>query len=51
MEKVTKDDKWLGRFLGAQQLDMKKALKMLWDACEWRKTMGCNGKLFLFTIF
>lgn len=44
IERVKTSNIWLQRFLEQQDLDMKAALNMLWETCEWRKNFGTNGK-------
>ncbi|CAB3364898.1 Hypothetical predicted protein [Cloeon dipterum] len=42
MNRITANDDWLKRFLKHQDQDVKEALKMLWDSCEWRNSFGTN---------
>lgn len=52
IERIKSTDIWLQRFLEQQDLDLKAALDMLWETCEWRKNFGANGtvtvKIFKF---
>lgn len=42
LARVASDDKWLERFLLHHDMDMKEALNMLIDTCEWRKANNVN---------
>lgn len=47
IERIKSTNIWLQRFLEQHDLNMKAALDMLWETCEWRKTYGANGNLSL----
>ncbi|KAL1130852.1 hypothetical protein AAG570_012093 [Ranatra chinensis] len=42
ISRVNNTNDWLRRFLIHHDLDIKDALSMLWDTCEWRKTNKVN---------
>ncbi|XP_031618036.1 motile sperm domain-containing protein 2-like [Contarinia nasturtii] len=42
IDRIKSTNIWLQKFLEQHDLDMKEALKMLWDTCEWRKNYGAN---------
>ena len=44
INRVKTDDAYLRRFLMHHDGNLDGALNMLWDACEWRKKFGTNGK-------
>lgn len=44
MDRVRHDDAWLSRFLNHHEGDLNDAFNMLWETCEWRKSMKVNGK-------
>lgn len=43
IERVKVDDLWIRRFIAAQDDDVDKATKMLFETCQWRKEFGVNG--------
>lgn len=42
IERIKSSNRWLQLFLEQVDLDMKLALKILWETCVWRKTFGTN---------
>lgn len=42
IERVKNSDSWLSRFLNHHEGEVKEALTMLWETCEWRKCMKVN---------
>lgn len=44
LARISNSDHWLKRFLVHHDMEMKDALAMLWETCEWRKENKVHGK-------
>lgn len=42
VDRVKNNEVWVNRFLTHHEGDMNEALNMIWETCEWRKSMKVN---------
>lgn len=47
--RIKNNDDWLKRFLEHSEFNDQEAFNMLWDTCTWRRKIGANGKIMLFS--